>query len=118
MNFKIKYKFSNASFRFRILDFTHFSRDEKVKELLSGAQNGLVPPSYVASAQGINPYEFLNNVDLETDVLDITSRLKPLQTSYTLSKDEEKAGAPTKGDGQLTDSGIAARENDSNNKRA
>lgn len=118
MNFKIKYKFTNAKFRFRILDFTHFSRDEKVKELLSGAQNGLVPPSHVASAQGINPYNFLNDVDLETNVLDITSKLKPLQTSYTMSgKDGEGSGRPQKEDGELSDSGIATRNNDSNNKK-
>lgn len=116
MNFKIKYKYPNMKFTFKILEFTHFSREDKASQLLTGAQNGVVDAMHAASAQGINPYEFLNNIELE-EVLNIVDRLKPLQTSYTLSSKDKQSGAPTKDDDKLSDSGIATRENDSNNER-
>lgn len=115
INFKMKYKFSNAKFKTRILDITNFSKDTKTKELLTGAQSGLVPAMHVASAFGSNPYETLNDIDLENNILNLTLKLRPLQTSYTLGSDG--AGAPVKDDKDTADSTQATRDTGANDNR-
>lgn len=116
INFKMKYKFPTAKISSKLLDITYFNKEEIAKELLTAAQSGIVPPEHVASANGVNPYEMLNNVDLEVNVLNITEKLRPLQTSYTLTG-EEGAGAPKKKDGEISDSTETTRETGANENR-
>lgn len=116
VNFKMKYKYLNAKFTTRILDITQFNKTDRIKELLEGAQSGLVPPEHVASAYGSNPYEMLNNLDLEDNILNIVDRLKPIKTSHTLTGDE-KAGASKKTDDKISDSTERTRDTDANQNR-
>lgn len=118
INFKMKYKFSGAKLKSRILDITYFSRKDTVKDLLTGAQNGLTPASHVASAMGANPYEFLNDVDMESKILGITDKLKPLLTSHTISSQQQESGAPKKNDTEIADSTTVVRDTDANVNRA
>lgn len=118
-NLKLRYKITSGQFKMRIQDVTKFNQFEKSKELLTGAQNGLIPASHVASAMGSNPYEFMNEVDMENDLLDLTSRLKPLKTSHTLTAEDTKAESSSnkKDDKDATDSTIVSRETEANEKR-
>ena len=120
-NFKMRYKFPSIKMKTRILELTYFSREEKTKELLTGAQSGLVPPSHVASAQGSNPYEFLNDIDLENNILGVTMKLKPLQTSHTMSgnnSNQSGSGRPPESDTKIADSTTVTRDTDANENRA
>lgn len=116
VNFKIKYKFPSNKFKTRLLDATHFSKENKAKELLSGAQSGIVDPMIAASAHDINPHEFLNNLELSNNILGLYDKIRPLQTSYTMSS-EDGAGAPTKDDGEISDSTEKGRETEANENR-
>jgi len=122
-NYKLKNKFISTKFQMRIQDITNFNKEEKVDSLLKIAQNGIGSPIAVASASGVNPYEFMNDVDLEYDVLGLTHKLRPLQTSHTMSGNDVEAhvggvgnegGAPTKDDGELSDAGVQTREIEAN----
>lgn len=125
INFKMRYKFVGNKFKTKIIDMTHFSKSERAAELLTGAQNGLITPTHVASAYGVNPYELLNNIDLENNILGLTHKLQPLLTSHTISsKDTEahpnagKAGRPEKKDTEIADSTEVVRDTDANINRA
>lgn len=125
INFKMKYKFTGNKFKTKIIDMTQFSKSERAAELLTGAQNGLVTPTHAASAYGVNPYELLNNVDLENNILGLTHKLQPLLTSHTISgKDVEahpgsgKAGRPEMKDTEIADSTEVVRDTDANTNRA
>lgn len=122
-NYKLKNKFNSTKFQMRLQDITNFNKEEKINANLKLAQNGLISPMAVASASGLDPYEFMNDVDLEYDVLGLSHKLRPLQTSHTISKNDVEAhsggvgnegGAPTKDDGMLSDDGIKSRENEAN----
>jgi hypothetical protein len=52
---------------------------------------------------------------LEEDILNLSERLKPFNTSYTQSG-SDTGGAPEKDDSDLTDEGLATRDGDKNNK--
>lgn len=121
VNFKLRYKYPSLKFKSRILNITHFSKEEKTKELLSGAQSGIVEPMTVASAYDINPHEFLNNLELSNNILGIYDQLRPLQTSYTMSGDsgsENKSGRPKQDDTKIADSTEVTRDTDANENRA
>lgn len=115
-NYKLKNKFTGVKFKFRILDITNFNKEEKTKSLLTSAQNGLTPPSHVASAHGSNPYEFFNDVDLEYGVMGLVHKLQPIKTSHTITGEEEESGAPTKSDNDISDNGQISRDNDANDR--
>ena len=118
MNFRLKNKYPSVAYKFRILDITHFNREERSADLLKGAQSGIVPPTHVASAYGSNPYEFINEVDFESNVLKLTDRLRPLKTSYTLTgKETAESGAPPVSETKISDSGQQTRDNESNQNR-
>ena len=122
-NYKLKNKFISSDFQFSIQKITNFNKEEQINSMLKLGQNGIRNPMAVASASGVDPYEFMNDVDLEYDVLGLTHKLRPLQTSHTMSGNDVEAhsggignegGAPTKDDGMLSEDGIKSRENEAN----
>ena len=115
-NYKLKNKFTSSKLKFKILNITNFNKTERFDSLLKGANNGLVPPSHVASASGSNPYEFFNDIDLELNIMGLVDKLKPLKTSHTQSSSasDNEGGAPTLNEDELSDAGQITRDNDAN----
>lgn len=86
------------------LDTTQYNYKDKVamyKEAATLGYSKLTP----AIAMGESQSNFESNLDLENEVLDLNSMMKPLESSYApVSKSEKKNGAPEKEDIDKEDS--------------
>lgn len=95
---------SNISFKFTILPITYYNEHKYVDNSykLATAGYSLILP---ALAQGLNQRDLVNIKNLENDVLALTDKLIPPQTSYTqgVEADSEGNGRPTKEAGEKKD---------------
>ena len=107
------------NFRATFLDCSPYNRKELGDQYLKACQFGLPFISMYAATQGMSQSEVDCMSFLENDVLNLTERFHPLQSSTTQtgsssSADGEGAtdegGAPVKDVGDLTDSGEQSRE--------
>lgn len=107
---------SNVHFRYMILPITWYNREDFIDSSFKLASSGyslLLP----ALAMGISQKELGNLKDLENDVLDLTSKLQPLKSSFTQSSDSDgnistsEPGRPEKKDkSDKTLANIAAQD--------
>lgn len=105
------------NFKVTFLDCSPFNRKEMGDMYLKACQYGLPFISMYAASQGMSQSEVDCMSFLENDVLNLTERFVPLQSSSTQSAASsdgngatDEGGAPTKGVGDLTDSGEQSRE--------
>lgn len=103
-------------FRVCFLDCSPFNRKEVGDSYLKACQYGLPFISFYAASQGMMQDDVDCMSFLETDVLNLTDRFKPLQNSATLSKEETsgEAGRPKSDATELTDDGEDTREQEIN----
>lgn len=95
------------------LDCSPFNRKELGDAYLKACQYGLPMISYYAASQGMAQDEIDGMNFLENDVLGLTERFKPLQSSNTMSAESQgEAGRPESDIGELTDAGEQTREDD------
>lgn len=113
VNRKIK-KLYNGRMRFKILDMSKFSEKETIDQLTKVSQASLPTKTLLVASLGIEPSEMLGLETLENEILKVSEKWLPLQSSYTQSGGE--GGAPLKDDGDLGDSGIQTREIDGNKR--
>lgn len=106
------------NFIVNFLDVSPFNRKEAGDAYLKAAQCGLPTISAYAASQGIGQAELDNMSFLETKVMKLQELFVPIQSSSQMSSDnlEEKkgatdeGGAPTKGVGEITESGEQNQE--------
>jgi hypothetical protein len=103
-------------FKVTFLDVSIFNRKEYGEAMLKAATYGLPTLSYYAASQGLAQDDLDGMNFLEDEVLGLKDRLRPLQSSSTLSTaDSESDGevGRTKSDiGDLTDAGEQSQERD------
>lgn len=88
-----------------MLEVSPYNRDEKVKEYIEQAQYGFPGAAMKASIlSGTSQLQAMSAAALENDILDITGKFKPLQSSHTQSSDNE-GGGQEKDPDDLTDDG-------------
>lgn len=104
LNRFISYHVSNPS-RVRLLKVSPYTRTEVKKGLLEDAQYGLPTALAINTLNGFTELETLSLNFLENDVLNLTDKFKPLQSSHTTSS---KAGGQNKDPSELTDDGEAS----------
>lgn len=115
INRLFKYWMPKYIFEIHFLDVTHYNREEKFNMYLKGAQASLPSITAACATIGISPSNMLDLNMLETEILELQEKFKPLATSYTLTGEEEEGGAPTqeeKGE-ELSDAGEQTRESES-----
>lgn len=114
LNRYLKTAFAGTTkFKISILPITVFNKEEYLKYYKEAAAFGLGKSQY-AAALGIPQYDVAGLSYIERDIVPF-DELTPLKNSYTNSGDEgSKAGRPQSGDGDLTPSGEATRDNDTN----
>lgn len=101
-------------FKITFLDSSPFNRKEVSDQALKGAQYGLPLISTYAAANGLMPdaVDYMNF--LEDTVLGLKEKLRPLQSSATMSGTEAgedgESGRPNKDIGELTEEGEATQE--------
>ena len=105
------------NFKVTFLDCSPFNRKEMGDMYLKACQYGLPFISMYAASQGMSQSEVDCMSFLENDVLNLTERFVPLQSSSTQSAASsdgngatDEGGAPTKDVGDLTYSGEQSRE--------
>lgn len=89
------YQLSKATkkFKFKIkFEGTIFDEDERKEQALTDWQNGIITPQLPAS-RGMTIREFENSLNM-MNALGIADKLKPIQTSSTLSNKDNKGGRP------------------------
>lgn len=97
-----------------------YTREERRKELLESAQNGMPTKLEISILDGKSPLETISQLYLENDILGLTDKFIPLSTSYTQSggttngTDSANGGRPKSDTDQLTDEGSATREGEKN----
>jgi hypothetical protein len=90
---------------------TIFNKDKYIERLVKNATLGMPVKMDLATALGQTPLEVHGSLYLENDVLKLHEKFIPLSSSYTQSG---SAGAPVKDTGDLTNSGVTTRENQTN----
>ena len=112
INRKLKQKSSKYKFKINILDVTQFNQKEYMDNLIKISTYGAPIKLQLCSIMGDSPADTYGMIVLE-DVLDITNKWKPLQSSNTQSGDStDEGGRPVKDEGDLSDSGVKTRAND------
>lgn len=110
-----KLKYFNTSYKFRVefLKTTENNRQDVFENYLKAAQYGFPTKHATFAALGHSPSSLENMVFLENQVLGLTLKLEPLSSSHTTSG-KDGAGAPSKNDNDISESGEKTRENDGN----
>lgn len=103
-------------FKITFLPVTIFNKDDYIKMYKESVPFGIGKSHYLA-VLGIPQYDVDGLTYLENDVLELDSKLTPLVNSHNASSEELSAGRPTAEDDELTDSGEATRDNDTNSNR-
>lgn len=111
MNYYIKHNISEG-YKFSFYQITWYNRDSYITMLKEAATLGGDPMAYFVCVYSMTPYEVINNMRFNSEVLNIHQWLKPLTSSYTQSSDT--GGAPTKNEDDLTEEGAATRSGDKN----
>ena len=118
MKLRKMYFANNAyTFRYRLLNMTTFNEKDMQDQVLKQAQNGLPNKFALGAVNGMSVCNVLGNSFVENTLFkDMFDGWTPLKTSYTQSGDSEDTGRPTIDDGDLSPTGEAARDNDTNDK--
>lgn len=100
------------NFKITFLDCSPFNRKELGDAYIKACTYGLPMISYYAASQGMTQDEVDYMNFLESEVLDLTSRFRPLQSSATQSSDniDDSPGRTQKDDTELTEEGEQTRE--------
>jgi len=104
------------NFKVHFLNVSEFNRKESADQYLKSVQYGLPFISAYCATMGLGQAEMDAMSYLETEILDLQDRFKPLMSSTQMSVEEitegttEEGGRPPKDDGELSDSGIQSRE--------
>lgn len=87
LKYQINKRFSRkgVEFDFEILPTTVFNREELAKTKFQGAQYGY-SKMYAGVAMGIKQRDQISLMEFENDYLEMSDKMKPLQSSYTTSE--------------------------------
>ena len=95
---------ANLSFDFLLLPTTVFNRKDILTSYFSGAQYGY-SKMLAGVAMGIPQIDQLSLMHFEDEILDMTNKMKPLQSSYTSSNKDGKNTQGSSSSGDLNNKG-------------
>ena len=113
LNRRIRRKNKNGFFEISILDVTTFNKEEMYKTYLESATYGFPTKTQLASTIGLEPIELMSMMFLENDVLGMQDAMKPLQSSHTMSGNEEATaedGRPEKAQKDKADETVRTQD--------
>lgn len=109
INKKLKQFSSEYKFKINIIDTTIFSQKEYLDNILKASTYGTPVKLAICSIFGYTPSDTYGMTILE-DVLGLVDKWKPLQSSNTQNTGE--SGRPQSDNEDLSEAGVATREND------
>jgi len=86
------------------------NRKRRFDQAMALADKGIVLPQKIAASIGMSPRDLEMQVDMAL-ASGFADKLKPLLSSYTMTGDSKEANRPKKDTGDLSDSGMANRDN-------
>lgn len=89
----VAYKSKSQKFDFEILPVTIFNKDKAIETEKNLASLGVPNKMKLAATAGLNPLDTISNQIFENEILDLTSKWIPLQSSYTMT--DNQGGRPT-----------------------
>lgn len=101
--YKFKVKFSGSN--------TYLNREYRTKTAFDAGINGIVSAQKIANALDMDIFELEDELDF-TEAIGFEARLKPLLSSYTMSKEDAQNKSPgreQKSDSELSESGAETR---------
>ena len=109
INRLVKQQFNKAA-KIKFFEVSTYTREDLRKEFMNSAEYGFPNALAYGSTLGLSELDTLSLNYLENDILHLTDRFTPLQSSHTQSGDGKVGqGAPTKD--EVTDEGDRSREN-------
>lgn len=109
INRLVKQQFNKAC-KIKFFEVSTYTREDLRKEFMNSAEYGFPNALAYGTTLGLSELDTLSLNHLEKDILNLTERFVPLQSSHTQSGDGEVGqGAPTKD--EVTDEGDRSREN-------
>ena len=97
--------------------FKTYSKAERIKDIKEAASLGLPVKMEYMTLLGYNPIEAIASDWLETKLgLSVAKFMHPLVSSHTQAAGSDTGGAPTKDDGNLSDSGAETKDKEKNKK--
>jgi hypothetical protein len=109
--FKFKFKFEGSEF--------FNDKETRLDNAMALLDKGIVLPQKIASALNMDVADFQRQLDMAR-AEDWVSKLTPIVTAYTMSKDDRKSdtgGRPLKKDKDLEESAQITREHGSNDEK-
>lgn len=98
----------------KLFEVSIYQKEDFRKSILESCQNGLPNKLLLNSINGISEKDTMAMNFLEEDVLKLSEKLKPFNTSYTQSSKD--SGGQEKDDSDLSDEGLKTKDGDKNNK--
>ena len=109
INRLVKQQFNKAA-KIRFFEVSTYTRDDLRKEFMNSAEYGFPNALAYGTTLGLSELDTLSLTNLQNNVLDLTSKFKPLQSSHTMTGTGEVGqGAPVKD--EVSDEGDRSREN-------
>lgn len=106
----IRYRGKSVKYDFEILDVNIFNKDTALDRELKLAQSGVPNKMKLAATSGITPRMVISSQIWENTILKLNENWVPLQTSYTLSSNNE-GGRPSEQEaGVVSDTAAANRD--------
>lgn len=116
LNRKLKRQSGAYKVKANFLDITIFNKDEQHSKYLESAQYGIPVIMEIGATLGLSPFDFMNKVTLESDILGLHDILKPLNSSFNKLENTE-GGSNKLSDNKISDSGQKNRDADTDSKR-
>lgn len=111
VNERIQMEYPNSVAYLKFIDTTVYTKDDRIAQVKEAASLGLPVKQEYMTLLGYDPLETLSSDWLETKLgMSVDKFVHPLVSSHTQSGNSDTGGAPTKGDGELTDDGEASRD--------
>lgn len=111
VNERIQMEYPNSVAYLKFIDTTVYTKDDRIAQVKEAASLGLPVKQEYMTLLGYDPLETLSSDWLETKLgMSVDKFVHPLVSSHTQSGTSDTGGAPTKGDGELTDDGEASRD--------
>lgn len=99
----------------KFFDVSIYQKEDFKKTILESCTNGLPNKILYNTLNGVSEKDTLAMNFLEEDCLQLSSKFKPLSSTYTQTGND-KSGKPEKDETELTDAGLRTRDEDLNNK--
>lgn len=117
INERIQIEFPNSMAYIKFIEVTAYDKKERINTVKDAASLGLPVKQEYMALLGYDPLEAIASDWLETKLgLAIDKFVHPLISSHTQSGSSNTGGAPTKEDGDLTDSGAETKDKEKNKK--